>query len=266
MEAFRPSQDRATRVSYNKIAAVSFLIVVLASIAPPAIAEDEESAWGPISATVTLTSDYRFRGQSQTDRDAAVQGGIDYTHPSGFYASIWASTIDFNDAQLSPAEVDFLAGYSHKFSESTEGSAAIAYYWYPDSSPAHYDYFELVGNLAHDLGSFSISADFTYSPDYSGETGSAVGFGGGIEVPITVDDIDWLSASAHLGYQWIEDNVAYDTPDWLFYDFGATATWEVFALDLRYTGTDTSTADCFGGTKLCEGGVVLTLTANLPGE
>lgn len=253
-------------MSCSKRASLSFILVVLASIAPPAFAEDEEGAWGPISATVTLTSDYRFRGQSQTDRDAAVQGGIDYAHTSGFYASIWASTIDFNDAQQSLAEVDFLAGYTHQISESTAGSAAVAYYWYPDSSPANYDYVELIGNLTHDLGGLSVSADFTYSAEYSGETGNAVGLGGGVDIPITVNDIDWLSASAHLGYQWIEDNAAYGTPDWLFYDFGATATWEIFAFDLRYAGTDTSKADCFGGTKLCEGGVVLTLTANLPGE
>lgn len=253
-------------MSYANRAPLAFVLLVVAGISAPAFAQDEDDASGPISATVTLTSDYRFRGQSQTDRDAAVQGGIDYAHASGFYASIWASTIDFNDAQQSPAEIDFLAGYTHSFSESTGGTAAVAYYWYPDSSPAHYDYFEMIGNLTHDLGSFALSADFTYSPDYSGETGNAVGLGAGIDVPVTIDDIDWLSVSAHIGYQWIEDNVAYGTPDWLFYDFGATATWDVFAFDLRYTGTGTSTADCFGGTKLCDGGVVLTLTANLPGE
>jgi uncharacterized protein (TIGR02001 family) len=253
-------------MSYAKFAVMALIPAMFAAFAPSAFAEDEEGAWGPISATVALTSDYRFRGQSQTDRGAAVQAGIDYTHPLGLYGSIWESTIDFNDAQQSPAEVDFLIGYIHDFSETTQASAAVAYYWYPDSSPAHYDYFELIGNLTHDLGALSVNADITYSPDYSGETGNAVGLSSGIDVPITLDDIDWLSASAHLGYQWIEDNVAYDTPDWFFFDFGAIATFEIFALDLRYTGTDTNKADCFSGTKLCQGGVVLTFTANLPGE
>lgn len=246
--------------------AASCSIIFYMIFAAPVHADDDEGAWGPFSATVTLTSDYRFRGQSQTDREAAVQGGIDYNHPSGFFAGMWASSIDFNDEQQSPAEVDVLAGYSHTFFEGTEGSVAAAYYWYPDSAPADYDYFELLISLSHDLDDFSAGADFTYSPDYSGKTGDAVGLSGGIDVPITAGGIDWLSASAHAGYQWIDDNDAYDAPDWFFFDFGATATWELFAFDLRYTGTDIRKADCFSGSELCEGGVVLTLTANLPGE
>ena len=35
-------------------------------------------AWGPFTANIELTSDYRFRGISQTDRSAAVQGGVDF--------------------------------------------------------------------------------------------------------------------------------------------------------------------------------------------
>jgi uncharacterized protein (TIGR02001 family) len=224
--------------------------------------EEEAPAW---SANVTLTSDYRFRGQSQTDRDAAVQGGIDYTHPSGFFAGLWASSIDFNDAQKSPAEVDFTGGYSFSFADETAVTGTLAYYWYPDSSPAHYDYFEVLGNVTHDFGDFSLTGDATWSPDYSGRTGSEVGLSASVQVPLTFAGLDWLSASAQFGHQWIEDNAVYGTPDWYFYDFGATVTWEIFALDLRYTGTDTSHADCFGGTELCEGGVVLSLTATLPG-
>ena len=232
----------------------------------PASAEDEDGVWGPFSATVTLTSDYRFRGQSQTDRDAAVQAGIDYSDASGLFAGIWASTIDFNDPQQSPTEVDFTLGYAFGFFDAYKGSVTAAYYWYPDSAPADYDYFEIIGDASRDFETFSLNAEITYSPDYSGETGTAVGLTGGVDVPITLDEIDWLSASAHIGYQWVDDNAAYQSPDWFFYDFGLTAAWEVFALDLRYTGTDTAKADCFGGSELCESGVVLSLTANLPGS
>ncbi len=251
-------------MAVSKALAASLLFYI---VAPFAALADEvaEQSWLALTANATLTSDYRFRGQSQTDRDAAVQGGVDYADPSGLFAGIWASSIDFNDPQKSPAEVDFIAGYSFSFADETSATGTLAYYWYPDSAPAHYDYFEVLGNVAHDFSDFSLTGDATWSPDYSGRTGTAIGLSAGLQVPLTFGGIDWLSASAQFGHQWIEDNAAYGTPDWYFYDFGATATWEIFALDLRYTATDTSHADCFGGTDLCEGGVVLSLTASLPG-
>ena len=73
---------KATMWKAGLFGALSFL-----SIAPIAQA-DEEGAWGPITAGVALTSDYRFRGQSQTDRDAAIQGWVQYDHDSGFFANI----------------------------------------------------------------------------------------------------------------------------------------------------------------------------------
>jgi uncharacterized protein (TIGR02001 family) len=247
------------------VVALVFAALASSSAADVAIADDE--AEGPsLTSNVTLTSDYRFRGQSQTDRDGAAQGGVDYAHPSGLFAGIWASTIDFNDAAQSPAEVDFTAGYSHTFADETSASLALAYYWYPDSDPADYDYVELLGNAAHDFGSFALSADVTYSPDYSGGTGLAIGVAGGVQTPITFDGIDWLTASGQFGRQWIDDNALYGAPDWYFYDFGLTATWEIFAFDLRYTDTDLSHAECFGGTDLCEGGVVASLTATLSAD
>jgi uncharacterized protein (TIGR02001 family) len=42
------------------------------------------------SANVALTSDYVFRGVSQTDEDPAIQGGFDVSHDSGLYIGTWA--------------------------------------------------------------------------------------------------------------------------------------------------------------------------------
>ena len=76
-----------------------------------------------------------------------------------------------------------------------------------------------------------------------------------------------LTASANVGYQWIDDNALYGTPDYLYFDIGASAAWEVFTVDLRWVDTDLDNSECFvaPNTKFCEGGVVLTLSAALPG-
>ena len=53
-----------------------------------------------ITGNVGLTTDYVFRGISQTDEKPAIQGGLDYAHSSGAYAGVWASNVDFNDGDV----------------------------------------------------------------------------------------------------------------------------------------------------------------------
>ena len=244
-------------------------LLALASFAPAAYADgDAAPAWGPWTAGVALTSDYRFRGISQSDRDAAIQGWVQYDHASGFFGNIWASSIDFQDQATydSNVEVDLTAGYNHSFSDTTSGTIKGVYYWYPDAdAPAgfpDYDYFELIGSLSHDFGKASVSGEIAWSPDYFAETGDAVALTGGVSVPI-MDQFAFfdggLKASGHAGYQWVDE-----AADYFYYDIGATATWGLFDVDVRWVDTDVDRPTC-GFTDNCEGGIVLSVTANLPG-
>ena len=61
-----------------------------------------------VSANVTFTSDYVWRGMTQSD-GPAIQGGFDFEDESGFYAGIWGSNVNFNDGAGS--ELDYYAGY-----------------------------------------------------------------------------------------------------------------------------------------------------------
>lgn len=81
------------------------------------------------SANVAVTTDYVFRGISQSDGAPAIQGGVDYDHQSGFAAGIWASSVDdtVGDAGL---EVDLYASYSG-FSGDLGFSLGYINYRYP---------------------------------------------------------------------------------------------------------------------------------------
>src|SRR4051794_2617592 len=76
----------------------------------------------PVTGNVGIFSQYVFRGLTQTNEKPALQGGFDYTHPSGFYAGLWGSNISWvsDTAQsLSPSpgsvsasiELDTYLGY-----------------------------------------------------------------------------------------------------------------------------------------------------------
>jgi uncharacterized protein (TIGR02001 family) len=203
--------------------------------AAPALAQDEgsTSAWG-ISGTFGVVSDYVFRGISQTQGDAAIQASATVSHESGAYFTVWGSNVDFNDGETD-FEVDFTLGYGGSINDSTTYDVNVTYYAYPNSpSGADYDYFELIGGITHDLGNgLSFGAKVAYSPANFGDTGSAFWIGGNATYAAT----EWLAISANLGMQSLDDSF-YAEDSYFHYDIGATVTYGILNLDVRYVATD----------------------------
>lgn len=102
-------------------------------------------AQAELSANVGVTSNYLWRGVSQTDDGPAVSGGIDWSHDSGFYLGTWASNIDWG--QGAGAEVDFYGGYGFDLGEAGLDVGAI-YYYYPASDYDDSDFLELYLNAS----------------------------------------------------------------------------------------------------------------------
>lgn len=132
------------------VAALGATAFASALHAQPVVPADAAAASGPVSAAPTpgstlaynvgVVSDYRYRGISQTRRDPALQGGIDYTHKSGFYLGTWASGIrwikDNSTASApvkGPIEWDLYGGYK----------GAVAKDWTYDVGYLRYQY---IGN------------------------------------------------------------------------------------------------------------------------
>jgi len=86
-----------------------------------------------LTANVGVTSNYVFRGITQTDDGPAVQGGVDYIHENGFYAGAWASNVDFPN-QGDGFEVDLYAGYNFKLNENVLFDVGYITYQYTDSA------------------------------------------------------------------------------------------------------------------------------------
>jgi len=216
---------------------------------------------GTFSGTVALTTNYVFRGLSQSDNNPAIQGSFDYALPLSeqvsVYAGVFGSSVDFNDGDEASIEVDLYTGVAYQPTEKLSTSFTAFYYLYPGaSSSLNYDYFEFFADANYDLDKVVLGATAAYSPDNFASSGDAFYVEGRADVPLPQD----LTLSAALGYQTISDNAAFGTPDHLNWSVGLGYSLAGFDLSLKYTDTDLSRGECFGGTDLCDAGAVFTVS------
>ena len=175
------AEDAPSTTSEAPPAAV---VVADESEAPAAVAVADEPAAdeAPASAFTitggaTITSDYRFRGISQTGKDPAVQATVNVNHSSGLYAGIWASTIDGDDAAAvlgyGDAEVDLYAGYTKTFDNGVGVDVGLLYYLYPIDkvSGLDTDFFEPYASLSYAVGPVTAKVGANYA--WSGQAGLA---------------------------------------------------------------------------------------------
>ncbi|MCG9695516.1 TorF family putative porin [Shewanella sp. Isolate11] len=154
----------------------------------------------PASASVTgnvgATSNYLWRGVTQTGDATAIQGGIDYEHDSGFYLGTWASNVDFGDD--TSYELDVYGGYSGSIGEDFGYDVSYLYYAYPDSD-GEIDFGEVSVGVSWKWLSLSYSTilnagDDVASSPLDNEDMSYIN--AGVSFPLS----DSLSISAHYGY------------------------------------------------------------------
>lgn len=220
---------------------------------------------GDISATVTITTNYVFRGISQTDNNPAIQGSFDYSvglvEDLDFYAGIWGSNIDFGDEadfggeSLGTLELDFYGGVTYALSDNASVGGSIVYYFYPGADDSlDFDYIEFGLDASYDFGPVATAINFAYSPDFFGGSEDGFYIAGSAEAPLPYG----LTASAGLGFQAISDNDTFGTPDYLEWNIGVGYAIAGFDLLLQYIDTDLSNSECFGGTDLCDARVVFS--------
>ena len=113
---------------------VRFVMTALAlALALPAFADDPAPPPAdPLSFNVSLTTDYRYRGISQTRLKPALQGGADYAFDSGFYVGTWLSTIKWiKDAGGdAPVEWDIYGGYKTEIAKGISIDVGLLQYAY----------------------------------------------------------------------------------------------------------------------------------------
>lgn len=235
----------------------------LAAMTLPAIAAEPDYE---ISGNFALTSDYRFRGVSQTDKDPALQGGFDFAHKSGFYLGTWASNVSDWANTSGSSEIDVYLGYSGSITEDIGFDVGYIAYRYPGNkaNPSNNTGEYYVG-LSYGPLSYKFSktrTDWFGVDDSKGSTYH--------DISAEFSPVDKLTLSAHAGFQKIKGDAfddlsfkdyslgaSYDLGDG--YSVGITATSVKFKKSSAKGDWFTSTSGG-GSTKLYEDATVLTIS------
>lgn len=192
----------------KKLLVPSLLALSLLAVTGAAQAQAAEST---LSFNVGTTTDYRYRGISQTRLKPAVQGGVDYADKSGFYVGAWASSIKWikdagGDAS---AEVDVYGGYKGAVGD-------VAY----DVGFLRYEYPS--NKLAVSANTNEVYGAVTMGPatlKYSHAVSNLFGFADSknsyyVDLSGTFDLGNGFSLVPHVGYQSVKNNGAYSYSDY----------------------------------------------------
>ena len=202
------------------------------------------------SGNLALTSDYVFRGISQSNQHPALQAGIEQAADNGLYVGAWGSNVSWlADTSSSAApissslELDAYAGWRGTLSPTVSVDVDAQYYAYPGHFPSGFnraDTLELYAGVTL-AASKRVNLSAKYSLATTDLFGYADSHGSGyldLSATFTVDE-HW-SLAAHAGQQWISHNTAFAYRDW---KLGITRGYSNgVALGLAYTGTDADNA------------------------
>ncbi len=204
-------------------AAAAALALGLTGLAAPASAQDAKVAFN-----VGVTSDYVFRGYSQTNEDPAIQGGVDLTAGS-FYAGAWASNVDFGDD--TDAEVDVYGGYRTEAGGFALDFGVIGYLYAGEPDGADYNYAEFKAAASRAVGPATFGAAVYYSPDFFGAADKEATYA---EVNAAFSPAPKWTISGAVGQQWLDVS-----DDYLTWNAGVGyALSDNLSADARYYDTD----------------------------
>ena len=176
-----------------------------------------------LSATISLTSDYVFRGVSLTD-GPALQGSIDCAFDNGFYIGSWTSNYDFDSA--TDRELDYYLGYSRELDSDITVSASAARYTYFDEHDIDYNEYQL------GLSRGPLDAKAWYAVDYGGSGGDAqyfeVGFTSALPLNATLE--------LRAGHSTFDSKIGIN--DYTDFVIAAQKTFGRFDSEIRLTDTD----------------------------
>lgn len=224
------------------------------------------AAHAQVTGNLGLTSDYRFRGISQSQNAPAVQGGIDYAHKSGFYVGNWNSSVSSqvytNGAGV---ESDLYAGYKKDVYKGITIDVGSYNYFYPRATSAgtgsNFDTYEAFAGVGYkDLVSAKYSQ--TLGNGYFGAVNAQGTQYYQLDARVPTVVVKKLSVIAHAGKTNVANSTNLDYNDYnagLAYAF--PEGWEGKAVYYTNSGMNSAfqTANTVSGQKNYKNAVVFSV-------
>ncbi|MFV0277274.1 MAG: TorF family putative porin [Parahaliea sp.] len=215
-----------------------------------------------ITGNVSLVSDYRFRGISQSNDDIAVQGGFDIAFEPGFYVGIWGSSVDFGTADGEgfdgTLELDYYAGWASETASGVGVDVGYAYYDYPGDDDPKGDYQEVYGSVSFVGATLGVH----YSDDYYGETEKFFYYYAQYSHAL----VENLTLDLHVGYNDLDEDGGYlssGADSYVDYSVGVTAGYLGVDWTLAWVGTDLDDQEYFNLDDLIDDTLVFSISKSL---
>ncbi|HEX2548472.1 MAG TPA: TorF family putative porin [Gammaproteobacteria bacterium] len=223
----------------------------------PAEDETKSPAAEPwVTGTFDITTNYMFRGISQTRNTPAFQGGLTFSNKTGFYFNIWGSNVYFpiDEDHTSTVEMDLIGGYTHDFTDNISWDINIDRYNYFKAGSLNYN------ELLTSLTVYYFTGQFAYSNDIynTGSNGFYYNLAAAFDIPPKyIFGLNNMTISGGIGHSSLpKDEGLRSYND---YNIALTKTIGIYSLALQWTDTNHKSVDPTG---LKNSKILATLTAN----
>ena len=202
-----------------------------------------------VTGTAALTSDYLFRGISQSNEGMAVQGSFTATDDSGIYFTAWGSSISklaTAKDESAGTEIDTLLGYTTTKGDFTYDVGVMRYNYPGADKPqaglaTRTSYNEAYASVSYKGAKFGTA----YSNDYFAMSGKFNYFYADYAAQLT----EKVGAVAHVGYNLFEKDTFLTGGEKSYYDYkvGLNTTVVGLGLEAAYIGSEASKTKLFYG-------------------
>ena len=232
---------------------LGFVVLAFGGSTVARAADSETESMFDVAFGGTVTTDYEFRGITQTDHNPAVQGYVE-VDISSFYAGVFASNVDFGS---SDAEIDLSVGWRPEVGSFAFDFGFVQYLYANNTTPTYGELYAQVDYTASDW--LTLGSKVYFAPDVSQSDTSSVYAEGN-----TTITLPWnFSISGAVGYQEFDSSFG---ASYLTWNAGLSWVWkDTVTFDVRYWDTDLSGAECANlGTRAnsCDARVVGSISVD----
>lgn len=211
------------------------------------------------SLQFSAASDLAYRGQSLTSGHGYVSAGYGLSYEPWHAASVGGGAFlvsKYDDGELERPNYGY---WSSATAETRFGRMSMNAFFFDIPNDDDMLSVEFGDEIEHTIAKgVTLHASFAAAPDALSTFGNMLYVQTGVKIDASPNTLGW-GLKAHAGYQWIEDNAGFGTPDYADFELTLSRTWREIEISVTAAASDVHRRDCFEGSKDCDARLLLTL-------